>query len=216
MPLARSRAPFSAPGWAFELKYDGFRALAEIDFGRCRLISRNGNPFASFQDLAQRIGGQFPQRRAVLDGEIVCLNEHGHPQFAALLSRRGEPCFIAFDLLYDTGNDFRHDQLLDRKLALRRFLAHVPKREPIMYADHLEEHGEALFQRVCEMDLEGIVAKLASAPYVNDREQSTWRKILNPNYSQRIGREELFERERHREPVAGWHTCELACAAAGG
>ncbi len=85
MPLARSRAPFSALGWVFELKYDGFRALAEIEFGRCRLISRNGNPFASFHDLAERIGKLFPQRRAVLDGEIVCLNKHGHPQFADLL-----------------------------------------------------------------------------------------------------------------------------------
>ena len=213
MPLARSRAPFSAPGWLFELKYDGFRALAEIEYGRCRLISRNGNPFASFHELAKRIGSLFPQRRAVLDGEIVCLNDQGEPQFADLLFRRGDPSFVCFDLLYEVGKDFRHEQLVDRKLALRRFLAHVPKREPIIYADHIEEHGEALFARVCEMDLEGIVAKVASAPYVCDREQSTWRKILNPNYSQRVGREELFERDRHREPVPGWHSCDLACAA---
>ena len=65
----------------------------------------------------------------------------------------------------------------------------------------------ALFQRVCELDLEGIVAKQKSARYVTEREHSTWCKLLNREYSQRDGREELFERERHSEPVAGWHLC---------
>jgi hypothetical protein len=58
--------------------------------------------------------------------------------------------------------------------------------------------------------MEGVVAKLKSGPYVSERERSNWRKILNPNYSQRIGREELFERERHKEPVPGWHSCAVA------
>ena len=70
----------------------------------------------------------------------------------------------------------------------------------------------ALFQRVCELDLEGIVAKQKSAPYVTEREHSTWFKILNREYSQMQGREELFDRERHQEPVAGWHVCAIACA----
>ena len=80
------------------------------------------------------------------------------------------------------------------------------------YADHIEQHGTALFQRVCEMDLEGIVAKQSLAPYTTER--TTWFKIKNPKYTQMEGREELFERERHKEPVAGWHSCELACAEA--
>ena len=61
----------------------------------------------------------------------------------------------------------------------------------------------ALFEQVCARDLEGIVAKHKSAPYVTEREHSTWFKILNREYSQKDGREELFERERHSEPVAG-------------
>jgi len=60
--------------------------------------------------------------------------------------------------------------------------------------------------------LEGIVAKQKFGPYVTEREQSTWFKILNREYSQKDGREELFQRERHSEPVAGWHSCDLACA----
>jgi hypothetical protein len=69
-----------------------------------------------------------------------------------------------------------------------------------------------LFERVCELDLEGIVAKHKYGPYVVEREQSTWFKIRNRSYSQMVGREELFERERHSEPVPGWHSCDLACA----
>ena len=76
------------------------------------------------------------------------------------------------------------------------------------------QYGTALFQRVCEMDLEGIVAKHSFGPYTTERERSTWFKIKNRNYSQLEGREELFERERHKEPAPGWHCCELACAEA--
>jgi ATP-dependent DNA ligase len=67
------------------------------------------------------------------------------------------------------------------------------------YVDHVENHGTALFHRVCKMDLEGIVAKHSFGPYVTERERTTWFKIKNRNYSQVQGREELFERERHRE-----------------
>ena len=63
-----------------------------------------------------------------------------------------------------------------------------------------------LFQRVCDLDLEGIVAKYKFAPYVADRESSTWFKIQNREDSQIAGREELFERERHKERDPGWHS----------
>ena len=76
----------------------------------------------------------------------------------------------------------------------------------------IDGFGKGLFQRVCEMDLKGIVAKQKLGPYVTERESSTWVKILNREYSQMAGREELFERDRHREPVAGWHSCVVACA----
>jgi hypothetical protein len=83
---------------------------------------------------------------------------------------------------------------------------------PLRYVEHVEGTGTALFRRVCKLDLEGIVTKHKFTPYVTDRENSTWFKILNREYSQKEGREELFERERHSEPVAGWHSCVLACA----
>jgi len=106
----------------------------------------------------------------------------------------------------------RTERLLDRKQELRRLLAKVSPPFPLRYAEHVEGSGTALFQRICELDLEGIVAKQKFGPYVTEREQSTWFKILNREYSQKDGREDLFERERHSEPVPGWHLCALACA----
>ena len=213
MPLLKRAAPFDDPEWIFELKYDGFRSLAIIENSRTQLLSRNGHPFASFSALAESISDSLRNVRAVIDGEICSLDRRGRPQFKNLLFRRGNPpCFFAFDLLTCDGKDWRTEPLIDRKQELRRLLAKVPAFSPLKYADHVEASGTALFQRVCESDLEGIVAKHKSAPYVTQREHSTWFKILNREYSQKKGREELFEREHHSEPVAGWHSCDLACA----
>jgi ATP-dependent DNA ligase len=176
--------------------------------------------------------------RTVLDGEIVCLDRRnslrssvnelngcplreigwqrpfwmtrGRPQFNDLLFHRGEPCFFAFDILMDDGKDLRSERLTDRKHELRRLLSKAPTSR-MLYVEHIEQYGTALFQQVCKMDLEGIVAKHSFGNYVTEHERTTWFKIKNRNYSQMAGREKLFERERHREPVPGWHCCELAC-----
>ena len=121
------------------------------------------------------------------------------------------PCFFAFDLLTRNGKDLRTERLLDRKQELRRLLAKISPPFPLRYADHVEGSGAALFQRVCELDLEGIVAKQKFGPYVTEREHRHMVQVLNRKYSQMEGREDLFERERHSEPVAGWHSCALAC-----
>ena len=210
MPLLKRAAPFDDPDWLFELKMDGFRALAIVERGRAQLLSRNGNPFASFSTLAESISDSLPNVRAVIDGEICSLDRRGKPQFKNLMFHRGNPpCFFAFDLLICDGKDLRTERLLDRKQELRRLLARACP--PLKYTEYIAGHGAALFQRVCELDLEGVVAKQKFGPYVTEREQSTWFKILNRRYSQKDGREELFERERHSEPVAGWHSCVVAC-----
>jgi bifunctional non-homologous end joining protein LigD len=210
MPPPRQAAPFDDPDWVFELKYDGFRALAAIEDGRAQLISRNGHAFASFSALAESISDSLPNARAVIDGEICSLDRRGRPQFKNLLFRRGSPpCFFGFDC---DGRDLRTERLIDRKQELRRLLAKTSAVSPLRYVEHVEASGTSFFQRICELDLEGIVARHKSSPYVTEREHSTWFKILNREYSQKQGREELFEREHHREPVAGWHSCDLACA----
>src|SRR5204863_7813963 len=121
MPLQRRSLPFDDPEWIFELKYDGFRALAVIEHGRAQLISRNGHSFASFTELGEQIAASVPNARAVIDGEICSLDRRGRPQLKNSMFRRGNPpCFFAFDLLTCEGKDLRTERLLDRKQELRR------------------------------------------------------------------------------------------------
>jgi bifunctional non-homologous end joining protein LigD len=96
--LSLIREPFDHPDWIFELKHDGFRALAYIAEGKCDLISRQKNAYKSFGQLKTAIAGSLKVENAILDGEIVCLDSKGHSVFNELLHRRGEPIFYAFDL----------------------------------------------------------------------------------------------------------------------
>jgi bifunctional non-homologous end joining protein LigD len=210
LPVIAKPLPFDGAEWLFELKYDGFRALAYIEQGRCRLVSRNGHEFSSFGSLASSLAHIPHEGGLILDGEITCVDTKGRPRFNDLLFRRREPCFFAFDLLCLNGNDCRRESLSQRKLALRHLLSTV--RRSAMYVDHVEAEGTALYGRICELDLEGIVAKHKDSPYLSETTISTWYKIRKPRYSQMIGRHELFERQRHDEPVPGWHGCDLACA----
>src|SRR5438132_13061012 len=109
----------------------------------------------------------LPNVRAVIDGEICFLDRRGRPQFKNLMFHRGNPpCFFAFDLLICDGKDLRTERLMDRKQELRRLLAKISPAFPLRYAEHVERSGTALFHRVCELDLEAVVAKQTSAPYV--------------------------------------------------
>jgi bifunctional non-homologous end joining protein LigD len=184
-----------------------FRSLAYLDDGHCKLVSRSGNEFKSFAALNLALPLECGAQVAVLDGEIVCLDKTGTSQFTNLLFRRGEPRYYAFDLLFSNGEDFRYLLLADRKHRLHDLLA--SKGERLLYCDHVESKGEELFHLACQRDLEGVVAKRKFDPYLPS---ASWLKIRNRKYSQWLGREELFEQERHEEPVAGWHTCAIACA----
>ena len=208
LSLGRAPRPFSHPDWLFELKFDGFRALVRIEQGKCRLVSRKGNDFNSFRKLDESLLSKLKVRSAVLDGEIVCLNDKGKPEFRDLLFRRGEARFIAFDLLWCDGQDLRYAPLTERKHKLRSILPTDSDR--IMYCDHFERDGESLFRLACENDLEGIVAKRKFDPYLPDK--ASWLKIRNTNYSQWEGREDLFERERDSDPdLSLWDDCVRAC-----
>ena len=105
----------------FELKIDGFRALAHIEAGEGKLISRNGNTFRGFADLATWIA-ELRVESAVLDGELACVDELGRPVFRDLLFRLRQCVFIAFDLLYLNGKDLRTLPLIERKAMLEKLL----------------------------------------------------------------------------------------------
>jgi ATP dependent DNA ligase domain len=99
MPLGQRREPFDHPDWFFELKYDGFRALAYVHGGGAKLVSRRNLPYRRFDDLASQLSLEVNADDAVLDGEIVKLDDAGRPIFLDLMRRRGPFCFVAFDLL---------------------------------------------------------------------------------------------------------------------
>src|SRR2546421_9100441 len=106
MPLLKRATAFDDPDWIYELKMDGFRALALFEHGRAQLLSRNGHPFASFSELRKQIAATLPDvNNTVLDGEIICVDNAGRPQFSDLLFHRGDPYFFAFVLLISDGKD---------------------------------------------------------------------------------------------------------------
>lgn len=208
LALERAAAPFSHHDWLFEIKWDGFRSLARVDHGRCKLISRKGNEFKSFKSLNDCFADALQVESAILDGEIVALDDQGKPDFKALLFRQAEPRFVAFDLLWCDGQDLRYSPLIERKHKLRSILRQ--EHERIVYCDHVEATGEELFQLACENDLEGIVAKRKFDPHLPNH--AKWLKIRNTAYSQWEGRQEFFESDREADPdMSHWDGCVLAC-----
>ena len=211
MQLVQRAEPFDDPSSIFEVKFDGFRALAYVEQGKCRLVSRKDNTYQSFTDLCAWIGqhlkakdaildgevvcawiGQHLKAKdAILDGEVVCLDEAGRSVFNDLFYRKGEVYFYAFDLLWLNGKDLRDQPLLKRKARLKKLLPEPPSY--LLYMDHVKSSGCELYRTVCEMDLEGIVAKKKDGPY-SDTRSNRWIKIKNPSYSQSEGRQEQFRR----------------------
>src|SRR5262249_32829856 len=102
--LSRRAEPFDSSDFIYEIKHDGFRALASVQAGECQLVSRNGNVFRGFRELSEWIGRRL-KVDAILDGEIVVLDEYGRSQFNDLLFHRGSQYFYAFDLLLLNGED---------------------------------------------------------------------------------------------------------------
>jgi bifunctional non-homologous end joining protein LigD len=186
--LASSREEaFSREGWVFELKYDGYRLLAERTAREPYLRSRAGHDLtATFPEIARAVRG-LPYEGLVLDGEVVVHDAAGLPSFSRL-QRRGRilnrtdalrasvelpATYYAFDLLGVEGRDLRGLPLLERKEILRRIL---PSVGPIRYSDHITVQGEAMFRQVQAMRLEGIVAKKEDAPYRGGR-STHWVKV---------------------------------------
>ena len=123
-PIApvRGTEPFDDPKWLFDLKYDGFRALAYLEQGRCRLVSRNGNWMSRFEDLGERIAAAFEVSDAILDGEIIAADATGRPLFYDLLRDTRAPAYVAFDLLWLDGADLRPLPLSERRRLLQTIL----------------------------------------------------------------------------------------------
>ena len=185
LAVAREKA-FTDPDWLFEVKWDGVRLLAYVDEGALRLITRNGREVASHYPELADLGAKLRVRRAVLDGEVVALDEKGRGDFGRLQQRmhverpsralvsKVPVYFYVFDLLYADGYDLRRAELRERKRCLRELL--LPGAEPVRYSSHVEERGEEMFDAVRQHGAEGLVAKRAASSYSGAR-SADWLKI---------------------------------------
>jgi bifunctional non-homologous end joining protein LigD len=168
--------------WVHEIKYDGYRALCELQDGEVRLLTRNGKDWTDRFGAVERAARELPARDAVLDGEVVVVQADGTTSFQALQRALGEGgsdlVYYAFDLLFLDGWDLRGAALAERKRALAALLAASPqgKAGAIRYSDHVEGSGDDFYRHACTYALEGIIAKRADLPYRAGRGKD-WVKV---------------------------------------
>jgi bifunctional non-homologous end joining protein LigD len=179
--------PFDSPDWLFEIKWDGYRAVAFIEDRKVRLVSRNQNELTHRYPELKDLPKAVKAKTAILDGEVVALDDQGRPSFSLMQQRTGfrphgkrgpanpevPVLYYAFDLLYLDGYDWRKVPLEARKAKLASIV--VPG-DSLRFSDHYEQQGKALFELAREKGLEGIVAKKRESPY-QERRSSDWLKI---------------------------------------
>lgn len=154
--------------WVHEIKFDGYRIQARLDHGKVKLLTRKGLDWtARFPTVAEAIG-KLPLETALLDGEVVAEDAKGISRFSLLqqdlkAGRHDRMVLYVFDLMHLDGADLTRLPLAERKAALAKLLARA--RGPVRFSESLTEPGPALLKNACKMGLEGIVSKLADAPY---------------------------------------------------
>ena len=175
-------APFDDPAWLFEVKWDGFRAIASIDAeGTVTLTSRNGLDLVKRFKTLGSIGTAFRSLPVIVDGEICALDAQGRSSFQALqqvdMTARGKGrtplTYVAFDLLYADGRDLRALPLEERKAKLEKLI--VPDRG-VLYSKHIVGRGKEFFALAQREKLEGIIGKRRDSPYRMARSRD-WFKI---------------------------------------
>ena len=188
-PMLATLVTSIPPGtdWLYEVKWDGYRALCFVAEGKVRMLSRRGNNLnKQFAPVAEALQQCVKAETAIIDGEVVALDEKGKPSFQHLQNYTGfgtKPAlkgvappplnFFAFDLLYLNGYDLRKAALIDRRQLLASIL--LPS-ESVRYSDHFAGKGEELLQAVRAQGLEGIIAKQAQSRY-ESRRSNAWLKI---------------------------------------
>lgn len=185
--LAKESAKvFDDPEWLFEIKWDGYRAVAEKRKQDILLYSRNG---LSFKDTYPIVVDQLKKINAdvVLDGEIVVLNDKGTPDFQFLQhysENHHRPIqYYVFDLLQLNGKDTTSLSLIERKELLQKVILENPV---IKYSDHIIENGKSFFQVSKEKDLEGIMAKKMNSKYYPGQRTQEWLKIKHHKTAEAI------------------------------
>ncbi|HLA15853.1 MAG TPA: DNA ligase D [Candidatus Limnocylindrales bacterium] len=185
--------PFDSPDWLFEVKWDGFRTQAIVADRTVRLYTRNGNDAASYFGRVLEPPSWIDAHEAIVDGEMVALDQAGRPDFSLLQERLGvkaggeqpDVVFVAFDLLQHDGRSLLDVPLEDRKRLLRAVL-HEGRR--VRYASHVEADGIAFHAAAKSQGLEGIVAKQRHSRYEPGKRTNHWLKIkLRPEQELVVG-----------------------------
>jgi bifunctional non-homologous end joining protein LigD len=191
-----SASPPSADGWVHEIKFDGYRIQMRIENGEVTLKTRKGLDWTDKFFAIASAATKLPN--AIIDGEIVALNQKGNPDFSAMQAalsdgRTDDLVFFAFDLLFAEGEDLRRLPLLARKERLRKLLGRSAQsnRSPIRYVEHFDAEGVKMLASARKSGLEGIISKQADAPYRAGRNGS-WLKVKS--------------RPGHEVVIGGWKT----------
>jgi bifunctional non-homologous end joining protein LigD len=171
-----TNGPFDDPGWVFEDKYDGFRMVAKIENGSVTLYSRNGQVISrNYIEVAKALEGV--KGDAVIDGELVALDEYGVSHFQLLqnaLRRKAKLLYFTFDLMFQDSEDLRALPLTERKKRLKAIL---PKHKLVAFSRHRNTFGTKFFEEAGRKGLEGIMAKRASSKYLSGARTDDWLKI---------------------------------------
>ncbi|MDP9991495.1 bifunctional non-homologous end joining protein LigD [Variovorax boronicumulans] len=167
--------------WLYEIKFDGYRLMARLDNGEVALITRGGHDWAARMPTLVDELGALGLGSSFLDGEIVVLGPRGAPDFNALQNAfdRGRDTqdivFFVFDAPFFEGQDLRQVPLRDRRQLLHDFLAEKAS-EHVRFSANFEADPTSLLRSACQMEMEGVIAKRADAPYVSRRSE-TWLKL---------------------------------------
>jgi bifunctional non-homologous end joining protein LigD len=172
------KEPPSGPGWAHEIKYDGYRLHVRIANRQARLLTRTGLDWTAKYDVMAKTLAGLSTKAAYIDGELCALRRDGIPSFAALQAatdsrRSSELVYFAFDLLHLDGGDLMALPLRERKHHLQRLLANAPA--CIRYGEHMVMEGKPFWEAACRLGTEGVVSKRLDAPYVPNN-RGLWRK----------------------------------------
>jgi bifunctional non-homologous end joining protein LigD len=202
MAKVGEKVPKPEDAWGFEFKWDGIRALAYVDGGRVRLISRTGEEITPRYPEVHAMGRALGSSEVILDGEVVALDEHGRPSFEEIQQRMGltseseirrkmkdvPVTYMTFDLLWQDG----HSLLKEKYAERRKRLAALELAGPSWQTPPFEAGGggQAMLEASRQAGLEGIVAKRLDSPYEPGRRSGAWVKVKNRN------RQELV--------IAGW------------
>ncbi len=184
--------PPSAPGWAHEIKFDGYRMQLRVERGKAVLLTRKGLDWSSKFPEIVASGAGLPD--GIVDGEVVALDGMGAPSFSALQAaisdgKTADLTYFVFDLVFAGKADLRALPLSERKARLQGLVAGAPAN--IRYVEHFLTTGEEMLASASRMGLEGIVSKRLDAPYQSGRSES-WGKSKS--------------REGQEVVIGGWTT----------